>query len=200
MKNNWSRRLQQIFRGNSANQWLIMMTLASISLGCSLGAKTEPTATKQMTLADVKNSRDLISVMKTHERVKSYGLTKAVNEDKPLSSDGEIAEVTTQYWNRMETVNMTVMKFSSSDKATQYIDAEESNQKSKGGTPARGKKTNGDPTLFFGDGKGTMTFITCKKDFCYNFTQKADSESVKVMIASSDFFADYDETFLSAKN
>lgn len=192
---------QLIFRRNSVNLWLIMMTILSISLGCSFWNKTETTvATKQITLADVKNSRDLIAVIKTHDRVKDYVLTKAINEEKTLSVDGEIAEVTTEYWSGLETLNMNVMKFSSPEKATQYIDGEESNQKSKGRTPARGKKSNGDPTLFFGDGKGTMTFITCKKDFCYNFSQKSETEVVKVMVASADFFAAYDEKYLSSKN
>ena len=192
---------QLMFQRNSVNLWLTMITVLSVSLGCSYLGKTEsPVANKQITLADVKNSRDLISVMKTHDRVKDYVLTKAINEEKTLNIDGEIAEVTTEYWSGLETLNMTVMKFSSPEKATQYIDGEESNQKSKGRTPARGKKSNGDPTLFFGDGKGTMTFITCKKDYCYNFAQKTETEVVKVMVASADFFAAYDEKYLGSKN
>lgn len=198
MKKKWS---QQIFRQNSANLWLIMMIAVSISLGCSyFKAKTETVVTtKQMTLAEVKNSRDLVSVMKTHDTVPSkisYVLTKAINEEQPLKSDGEIAEVTTQYWSGLETIDMVVLKFSSPDKATSYFDGEESKRESN--YPVRGKKANGDPTLFFTDGKGTVTFITCKKDFCYNFSKKA--KLLTEMVASADFFADYDKKYLSSNN
>lgn len=187
---------------NPASFWLVIILLAGFALGCSyFGEKTEKvTEIKPLTLAEVKNSRDLVSVMKTHDRVKDYVLTRAVNEEQPLKSDGETAEVQTEYWSGLNTLNMTVMKFASAEKATQYFDGEESAQKSNGRTPARGKKSNGDPTLFFGDGSGTVNFITCKKDFCYRFKKKTTDEVVKEMVASSDFFADYDEKYLSGKN
>lgn len=188
-------------RQNPANLWLVMILFAGFALGCSyFGEKTETVAEiKFLTLAEVKNSRDLVAVMKTHDRVKDYVLTRAVNEEQPLKIDGETAEVQTEYWSGLNTLNMTVMKFASAEKATQYFDGEESTQKSNGRTTARGKKSNGDPTLFFGDGKGTMNFITCKKDFCYHFKKKTTDEVVKEMMPSSDFFADYDEKYLSAK-
>ena len=198
-KNNPSLKISH---QNPANFLMLMILLTSISLGCSyFGKKIEKVGEiKPLTLSEVKNSRDLVSVMKTHDRVKDYVLTRAVNEEQPLKIDGETAEVQTEYWSGLNTVNMTVMKFASAEKATQYFDGEESTQKSNGRTPARGKKPNGDPTLFFGDGKGTMNFITCKKDVCYRFTKKTTDEVVKEMIASADFFSDYDEKYLSAKN
>ena len=62
--------------------------------------------------------------------------------------------------------------------------------------PQAGTNASGD--IFFTDGKGTVTFITCKKDFCYNFSKKA--KLLSEMVASADFFADYDKKYLSSNN
>lgn len=192
------KNLQQTFPQNSANLWLIIATILSISLGCSyFKNKTEtPVETKQITLADAKNSRDLVSVMKSHDKVKDYVLTKAFNEEKSLTGDGKIAQIATEYWSGLNTVNMEVMKFSSADKASKFLDDEESSQKAKSNTPARGKKTNGDLTLLFRDGNKTINFIACKKDFCYSFSQKIGSDVITDLLGMTDFFDAYDKKYL----
>lgn len=199
IKRNWQSAVSK----NPANLWLIVAVIMSVSLGCSYFGKSNaetPEAVKLMTLADVKNSRDLISVMKTQDTVKDYVLTKVISEEKSFTPDGQIAQLSSEYWSGLNTVNMDVMKFSSSGKATQYLDDQETTQKTKGKTPARGKKANGDPTLFYRDSNDIITFITCRKDFCYSFAQEAGSDPLTRLLATTDFFEDYDKKYLSASN